>query len=112
MHMSRTRNVWTWALGFVSAAAFVAGAAVPQALQARAASASADAPQGRGGGGGQGGGQGRGGATAPRPYNEVITAAAKSDDGVFKVHRITEGNNDTLLYEIPKKELDKDFLWN
>jgi hypothetical protein len=43
----------------------------------------------------------------PRAYNQVITAQAKTDDGVFKVHRI----NDQLFYEIPKKELGKDFLW-
>ncbi len=39
-------------------------------------------------------------------------AAAKTDDGIFKVHRISEGNRDTLFYEIPKAEMDKDFLWN
>jgi hypothetical protein len=63
----------------------------------------------RGGGGGQAGG---GRATGPRPYAEVITAAAKTDDGIFKVHRITDGGNDTLFYEIPKAELGKDYLWN
>lgn len=62
----------------------------------------------------RGGGQGPGaGAPArPRPYGEVITAAAKTDDGIFKIHRITAGNADNLFYEIPKKELDKDFLWD
>jgi len=44
---------------------------------------------------------------ALRPYGEVITAAAKTDDGIFKVHRI----GDRLFYEIPTAELDKDFLW-
>ncbi len=68
----------------------------------------------RGGGAAPGGqGQGRGGANAgPRPYAEVITAAAKTDDGIFKVHRITEGSTDNLFYEIPKKELNKDYLWD
>ena len=33
---------------------------------------------------------------------------AKTDDGIFKVHRIGE----TLFYEIPKAQLGKDFLWN
>ena len=57
----------------------------------------------------QGRGAGRGNQpAAPRPYNQVITSAAKTDDGVFKVHRI----NDTLYYEIPKAQLSKDFLWN
>ncbi len=50
----------------------------------------------------------RGGAPQqPRPYNQVITASAKTSDGIFKVHRI----NDQIYYEIPKKELGKDFLW-
>ena len=56
------------------------------------------------------GNQGAGGGNAPpqpRPYNQVITASAKTDDGIFKVHRI----NDQIFYEIPKKELGKDFLW-
>ena len=53
---------------------------------------------------------GRGGQTpppAPRPYAQVITDKAKTDDGIFKVHRI----GDQLFYEIPKAELGKDFLW-
>jgi Domain of unknown function (DUF5118) len=59
-------------------------------------------------GAGRGNQAGRGNAPQqPRPYAQVITAAAKTDDGIFKVHRI----NDTIYYEIPKKELGKDFLW-
>jgi len=51
---------------------------------------------------------GRGGrGNQPRPYNQVITKEARTDEGIFKVHRI----NDQLYYEIPKKELGKDFLW-
>lgn len=42
-----------------------------------------------------------------RPYDRVITKDAKSDDGVFTVHRIKE----KVYYEIPKKELGKEFLW-
>jgi hypothetical protein len=51
------------------------------------------------------GGQG----TAPviRPYDRVITKDAKSDDGVFTVHRI----GDRLYYEIPTTQLNKQFLW-
>jgi len=47
--------------------------------------------------------------TAPeiRPYEKVITKDAKSDTGVFTVHRI----KDKVYYEIPKAELGKDFLW-
>src|SRR5215470_9257096 len=42
-----------------------------------------------------------------KPYDRVITKDAKSDEGVFTVHRIKE----KVYYEIPKKELDKEFLW-
>ncbi len=42
-----------------------------------------------------------------KPYNEVITKEAKSDSGLFITHRIKE----KLLYEIPKKELGKEFLF-
>ncbi len=43
----------------------------------------------------------------PRPYDRVITKEAKSSPGVFTVHRVRE----TVYYEIPKTQLDKDFLW-
>jgi hypothetical protein len=51
--------------------------------------------------------QQRGAAAEPRPYDRVITKDAKSDEGVFTVHRI----GDRLFYEIPKAMLDKEFLW-
>jgi hypothetical protein len=41
-----------------------------------------------------------------KPYVQVITKEAKSDTGVFVVHRI----KDKLFFEIPKKELKKEFL--
>ncbi|HEX7772976.1 MAG TPA: DUF5118 domain-containing protein, partial [Pyrinomonadaceae bacterium] len=43
----------------------------------------------------------------PKPYERVITKEAKSDDGVFTVHTIKE----KIYYEIPKSELQKEFLW-
>jgi hypothetical protein len=43
----------------------------------------------------------------PRAYDRVITKDAKSDPGVFTVHRI----KDKVYYEIPKSELNKEFLW-
>ena len=53
-------------------------------------------------------GRGRGGQPPqPRPYDQVITAEARTDEGIFTVHRVGE----QLYYEIPKAELDKDFLW-
>lgn len=64
------------------------------------------------GGQGQGQGQRPGGAgpqaaPEPRPYDRVITKEAKSKPGVFTVHQIRE----RWYYEIPKSELNKEFLW-
>ncbi len=42
-----------------------------------------------------------------KPYRQVITKNAVTDDGLFKVHKI----NDKIYYEIPKDHLDKDMLW-
>ncbi len=56
-----------------------------------------------GGAGGAGGGQG---AAQPRPYNRVITAAAKTRRGLFNVHQVAE----RLYFEIPRNELNKDML--
>ena len=42
-----------------------------------------------------------------KPYDRVITKDAKSDEGIFTVHRVKE----KIYYEIPKKEFDKEFLW-
>ncbi len=47
------------------------------------------------------------GAPEPRPYEKVVTKEFKTDDGLFKIHR----NRDRVLYEIPKAELNKEFLW-
>jgi Met-zincin/Domain of unknown function (DUF5117)/Domain of unknown function (DUF5118) len=55
-------------------------------------------------------GGGRGGrAQEPeiRPYERVITKEARSDAGVFTVHRI----KDRVYYEIPKDRLGREFLW-
>jgi hypothetical protein len=65
------------------------------------------------GGGGQeppAGGGGRGArAQEPeiRPYDRVITKNAKTDEGIFTVHRI----KDRVYYEIPKDRLGREFLW-
>jgi hypothetical protein len=77
---------------------------------ARSDSTPSDNPAGPGRQGGQGGG----GAAAngqlpdpnPRPYGRIVTAEAKTRNGLFKVHRI----NSRLLFEIPRKELGKDQL--
>jgi hypothetical protein len=44
----------------------------------------------------------------PQPYEKVITKDAKSKSGIFTVHSI----KDKYYYEIPKSELNKQFLWN
>jgi Met-zincin/Domain of unknown function (DUF5117)/Domain of unknown function (DUF5118) len=45
-------------------------------------------------------------ATAPKPYNQVITAGATTDSGVFTVHRLGE----KLFYEIPRGMFGREFL--
>ena len=59
-----------------------------------------------------GGGFGRGGGAAanaePQPYDKVITKDAKTTKGLFTVHQVKE----RYYYEIPKRELDKELLWN
>ena len=42
-----------------------------------------------------------------KPYKEVITADAKTQDGVFKVHQV----DDKIYWEIPQSLLGRDFLW-
>ena len=42
----------------------------------------------------------------PKPYREVVTDKAVSDTGVFLIHRI----GDQLLFEIPRAQLDRQFL--
>ena len=43
----------------------------------------------------------------PKAYDKVITRDAKSDAGVFTVHRI----KDKVFDQIPASELGKEFLW-
>lgn len=43
----------------------------------------------------------------PKPYDQVITSEAKSTSGLFTVHVI----KDKYYYEIPARELGKEFLW-
>lgn len=41
-----------------------------------------------------------------KPYSKVVTAASRTREGLFKTHRIA----DTLLFEIPRRELGRDML--
>jgi hypothetical protein len=49
----------------------------------------------------------KGKADGLRKYEDVITKEAKTQEGVFKVHRI----EDRLFFEIPKERLGKLMLW-
>ena len=42
-----------------------------------------------------------------KPYSDVITVDAVSDDGIFTIHRL----DDKVYYEIPAAQLDTEFLW-
>ena len=44
--------------------------------------------------------------SGPRPYNQVITRRAITQNGLFKTHQI----GDKLYYEIPRSELGKEML--
>ena len=119
--MFRSRASLTWLISFGTAAAFVIGASADQASfgQSQGVVSPADpifglqdpgpqepdsqeeATPARGG---RAGGGGRGQQQAPRPYAEVLKGA-RTDDGIFKVHRVGED----VFYEIPKAELGRDF---
>jgi hypothetical protein len=47
-------------------------------------------------------------ASDPQPYDKVITKDAKSAKGIFTVHQV----KDRYYYEIPKNQLDREFLLN
>ena len=106
--MSRSRTIQTWSVAIASGLAFTFAVTLSDVVSAVGAVQVAAGGGGRQGHGGGGGGR-QGG---PRPYAEVITSTAKTDEGLFKVHRVQQGANDTLFYEIPKAELGKDMLWN
>src|SRR6187397_1022119 len=51
-------------------------------------------------------GGGQGANRAPRPYDQVITSAAKSERGVLAVHKVA----DRYFFEIDNAMLGRDFL--
>ena len=106
-----------WMLALSAAAAFVVGASAQEGARAIRGVVTPDNPiwgqdpqttpppqqeetTGRGG-------RGANQAPAPRPYAQVITSAAKTDEGIFKVHR----DRRHALLRDSEGELDKDFLW-
>jgi hypothetical protein len=66
-----------------------------------------DPPQAGGAAGGRGGGNALQ-APSPQPFDRVITKDAKSKKGLFTVHQVGE----RFYYEIPKSELNTQYLWN
>ena len=50
----------------------------------------------------------RGAATDPQPYEKVITKEAKTSPGIFTVHQV----KDKFYFEIPKDQLEHEFLLN
>jgi hypothetical protein len=111
--MSRKRTLISWALAGASAAAFAIGASATATSPDLSLSPGQDPPtqQDPPEPGGRAGRQG-GASQAPRPYASVVTSAFKTDDGVFKVHRGLMNGVDSVLFEIPLKELDQDYVWN
>ncbi len=113
--MQRRRSWYLWSVALAVAALFVLTAGAQAQRQASQGVVSPENPIWASEGGQRGGRGGRGGgdegddqeAKEPKPYEEVITDEAVSDDGIFKVHRV----DDKIYYEIPLAELDKDFLW-
>src|SRR6186713_1270657 len=105
MSMSRNRRVHAWSIALVCALVFLFSASPIQVLRADQdpvtppATGQDPATPAPGRGGGRGG---------PQPYASVVTNAFTSDDGVFKVHK----SADTILFEIPNTQLDKDFVWD
>ncbi len=120
--MSRNQRVHAWSVALACALIFLFSAsaeqvvrAVAQVITPRTVVTAQDPPpvqEPPPPAAGRGGGRQGGAAAGPRNYTDVITAAFKTDDGIFKVHRGPLGGVDSVLYEIPKNQLDKDFLWN
>lgn len=94
----------------VSALCVVGGTAFAQAPAPSPSPRPAPAPQGRTPAQTPAGTPAQAGRTAPgkpRPYAEVITKDAKTDDGIIKTHQI----DDKVFFEIPKSTQGKPLLW-
>ena len=94
MNMLRISRLLGVVLVVVLAMAMSASAQEPPPAPPQPEQTPATPPPAPGGGPG-----GPGAAPVIRPYDRVITKEAKSDDGLFTVHRI----GDRLYYEIPRQ---------
>ena len=111
--MLSKRTFISWVLAGVSASAFVIGAGGPVGHFDQQTPTQDPVPQDPADpAAARGGRQGAAANQAPRPYASVITSAFKTETGIFKVHRGPINGTDSVLFEIPKNELDKDFVWN
>jgi hypothetical protein len=90
------------ALPLLASAAFsacaTAGAATPHPVSSQATIRSGDVPPAAR--------PARTRDNGPKPYAEVITPEAITDEGIFKVHRVGEN----WFYEIPNERLDEELL--
>ncbi|MGA1147403.1 MAG: DUF5117 domain-containing protein, partial [Candidatus Nanopelagicales bacterium] len=90
------------ALPLLASAAFsacaTAGAATPDPVSSQATMRSGDVPPAAR--------PARTRDNGPKPYAEVITPEAITDEGIFKVHRVGEN----WFYEIPNERLDEELL--
>ena len=110
--MDRRRSLASWLAVFIGGAGFAVGLSAQESVRALSqavvtpdrplwanaaqdpdtpaptpapaeapAPAAPQAPAGRGG---------RGNPNQPRPFNQVITTDARTDEGIFKVHRVKD----------------------
>lgn len=94
-------------LSLALATLMVAGLALPLSAQTPQRRPRTGGAQGAGGSAPGPGPSGPAAQVSIKPYEEVVTKEAKSQTGVFSVHRI----KDTILWEIPQDKLGRVFLW-
>lgn len=116
--MPRQRSVVTWSLAATSVVAFAVGASAQHAVRTVSHAIVTpenpilgqdpqETPPAQEQGTGRGAGRGNAQPPAPRPFAQVIPSDAKKDEGLVTVYRVGE----SLFFEIPRAELDKDMLW-
>ena len=112
--MKRNAKLFIWSMVVVFTVTLVLAAGAQSQRQASQTIVTPENPiwgnasaQGRGQRGDEGPGGDDQASDEPKPYEEVITNEAVTDEGVFDVHRV----GDDVYYEIPLAELEKDFLW-
>jgi len=105
MNFSRLPISLALAVIFCAAAALPASAQNPNPQRRRGPGGGTGA--GAAAGSSQAGPSGSTAQPAIKPYEDVVTKEAKTQDGVFKVHRVKE----TILWEVPANLYGRVFLW-